>query len=208
MPFRNREEAADLLTKRLEKFRGVHPVVLAIPRGAVHMGRLIADNLGCDLDVVLVRKIGAPDEPELALGSIAENGEIFLNDFARTYPRDVIEQKADEAMALIKKRRQKYSTHHKPIALQGRVVIIVDDGVATGATVLSAIHAVKKENPKTVVVATPVAPPRVREKLSRECDEFIILSEPEEFFSVGQFYKEFPQVQDEEVSRYLYDNRP
>jgi putative phosphoribosyl transferase len=201
MSFRNRAEAAQLLVQRLEEYRGQNPLVLAIPRGAVPMGRIIADALGGELDVVLVRKLGAPGNAEFAIGSVDESGWAYVADYAASVGADAayIETEKIAQREMMRRRRAEYTPVRPPIDPAGRVVIVVDDGLATGATMISALHALRTLSPSKIVVAVPVSPPDTLKKVEALADETVCLAAPAHFAAVGQFYQEFNQVSDAEV---------
>lgn len=201
MVFENREEAARQLAERLAAYHGRHALVLGVPRGAVPMARLIADALSADLDVVLVHKLRAPGQPELAIGAVDETGEGHLSAHAEAIgvdPRYVEAEKAAQLTEL-RRRRQQYTGVHPPIDPAGRTVIIVDDGIATGASMLAAIRCVRARKPAKIVIATAVAPPDTLRTLRREADEVVCLDTPEPFYAVGAFFRDFSQVSDEEA---------
>ncbi len=211
MAFQNREEAAHLLASRLQAYRGRSPLVLAIPRGAVPMARIIADSLGGDLDVVLVRKLGAPGNPEFAVGSIDERGHVYLSDFANMEgPNgEYLEREKRAQMHTLAARRKLYTPIRPPLDPAGRVVIVVDDGIATGATMIAALRAVRDRHPARLIAATAVAPPETIKKIRNEADAVVCLETPAFFYAVGEFFREFDQVSDEQVIAQLSaDNKP
>lgn len=206
--FANRLDAAKELAKALDLYRGRKPLVLAIPRGAVPMGKLIADHLGGDFDIVLVRKIGAPMDPECAIGAIDETGWAYLSPFARRFFDDdaYIEREKAEQLALLRKRRTEYTPYRHPSDPAGRITIIVDDGIATGATMIAALHATRAKKPAELVCAAPVASKESLEDIRPLADKVVCLHVPEFFGAVGRFYRSFSQVDDEEVIRILAES--
>lgn len=205
MLFANRHQAADRLAAALAAYKGKHPLILAIPRGAVPMGLRLAQALGGELDVVLVRKLRAPFNPEFALGSIDESGWSYIADYAESAGGTpaYLEQETKAQLDTIKKRRAQYTPLRPPIDPAGRTVIVVDDGLATGATMISALHALRAQKPARLVCAVPVAPPDTLEKIRGYADEVVCLQTPAFFQAIGQFYADFPQVDDEEVIEIL-----
>ena len=205
--FRDRIQAAEQLAVALAAYRGQHPLVLAIPRGAVPMAKLIAERLKGDFDVVLVRKLRAPGQPELAIGSVDESGWTYMAPFAASTGADAqyIEAEKRQQLETIRQRRVQYTPLRAHINPAGRIVIVVDDGLATGATMIAALHGLRQQKPAKLVCAVPVAPPDTLEKVRTLADEVVCLETPEWFQAVGQFYREFDQVEDEEVIALLKD---
>lgn len=201
LPFRNRFDAARHLASALERFRGTAPVVLAIPRGAVPMGRLIAEALGGELDIVLVRKIGAPGDPEFAIGSIDEQGSLVLRDDDAGAPvdPDYVRAEAERQLAVIRERRRLYRRRSSPVDLRGRVAIVVDDGLATGATMAAALRSARGQGAAAVVCAVPVASSEALRDIAPLADLTVCLATPVPFRAVGCHYVDFPQVDDAQV---------
>lgn len=203
--FRDRADAATRLAERLKGYRGKNPLILAIPRGAVPMGKIIAEALQGELDVVLVRKLRAPHQPELAIGSVNEQGWTYLADFADLYggTPDYIAAEKRTQMQTLQDRRARYTPVRPPIDPEGRSVIVVDDGLATGATMMAALQGLKTQMPAWLVCAVPVAPPDTLARVAELVDEVVCLEAPAGFQAVGQFYQHFPQVTDDEVMALL-----
>lgn len=203
--FDSRRDAAQKLASALSAFRHSNPLVLAIPRGAVEMGRILADQLGGEVDVVLVRKLGAPGNPEFAVGAVDETGWMYVADHAATAGADTVYLAAEKErqLELLRQRRALYTPSRPPIDPKGRVVIVVDDGLATGATMIAALHAARARDPAHLVCAVPVAAPESLRTVRSHADELVYLDAPYYFQAVGQFYREFPQVSDAEVVRLL-----
>ncbi len=201
MRFENRTDAGRKLAAKLGAYRGTHPLVLAIPRGGVPLGREVADALDGELDVVLVRKLGAPYNPEFAVGSVGESGKVIVADYAKCAGADdrYLADEAKRQLALIRKRRAQYAPLHTSISAKGRTVIVVDDGLATGATMRAALDEIRSQNPARLVCAVPVAAPGAAAYVRPFCDEWVCLAVEPDFDSVGWFYRDFRQVEDEEA---------
>lgn len=204
MRFADRQEAGQRLAALLERYRQEAPVVLALPRGGVAIGEKISEALSCPLDIVLVRKIGAPGQPELAVGAVVngENPQIVVNDdvvAALALPTGYVEQTAQQELKEIARRRKLYLGRHAPIALEDKTAIVVDDGLATGATAKAALRAVRNRHPRRLVLAVPVAPPDTLAALAPECDAIECLQQYGGFGAIGFFYADFHQMSDEEV---------
>ncbi len=204
MLFTDRHEAGKQLAERLLALQIQNPVVLALPRGGVPVGFEIARALAAPLDLVLVRKIGAPRQQELAVGAIADgvHPELVTDSRLTAYlaiPPEYFARAKAAALQEIERRRHVYLGDRQPVDVAGRTAIVVDDGMATGATRLAALRATRRRNPARLVLAVPVAPGDTLERLRREVDEAVCLDTPAEFFAVGQFYRAFPQLQDAEV---------
>ena len=201
--FRDRMEAGQLLAEQLHEYeRRADAIVLALPRGGVPVGYEIATKLGLPLDVFVVRKLGVPGQPELAMGAIASGGVRVLNeDVLRAMPfaaATIAEITAEETRE-VERRERDYRDGRPAPEMEGRVVILVDDGLATGATMLAAIAALRQKNPVKIVVAVPVCPPETLQEIERAADDTVILFAPDWFRGVGQFYEDFAQLDDETV---------
>jgi putative phosphoribosyl transferase len=205
--FRNRSEAGNRLGTRLDRYKDRDDVVvLALPRGGVVTGYEIARMIGAPLDVLIVRKIGFPYQPELAAGAVAETGSVVLNRDIMAMgglSEEALKPEIDRQKEEIARRIVLYRAGRKLSNLRGKTVILVDDGVATGATMKAAIAALKQENPAKLIVALPVAPPETVEVLRTMVDELICLETPLYFMAVGAHYSDFTQVTDEEVVKLL-----
>jgi len=190
--FLNRLDAARELAERLSHLKGEHPLVLAIPRGAVPMGKAIAESLEGELDVVLVHKLGAPVNPEYAIGAVSEDGTVQLSaDAGGGYGSDYVEQEVQSELSVLRERRRLYTPIQTPIDPTDRVVIVVDDGSAIGRTMTAALKALKPRKPRRLIAALGVAPADVVKELRALPDEVLCLSTPSRFYAVGEFFADF-----------------
>jgi len=208
-PFRDREEAGRELARALMEFRGKNVVILGMPRGGVVVANEVAEVLGAPLDIVVTRKIGAPGEPEFALGAITQEGDVIVDSQAAEsvgaspeYLQEEVRRKRLE----VKERMRSLRGDMPYPSLEGKTVIIVDDGMATGNSMRAAVQSVRRRSPREVVVSVPVAPQEAVTELSREGTRVVCLERPRFFFAIGGFYKNFGQVEDSEVKE-LLENR-
>jgi putative phosphoribosyl transferase len=204
MKFADRQAAGRLLATKLAHLKDRQPVVLALPRGGVAVGFEIAQALGAPLDIVLVRKIGVPWQPELALGAVTDGAspETFIDeDLAKALdiPDSYVQEEAARQLEEIERRRKSYCAGRPPLDVTGRTAIVVDDGIATGATMRVALRAVRRRNPAHLVLAVPVAPPETLAEFRKEADETICLEAPDMLGAIGLYYRNFHQMSDAEV---------
>ncbi len=204
--FKDRSAAGRELAISLERYRGPATLVLGLPRGGVVVAAEVARILDAALNVIVTRKVGAPGNPEYALGAVAEGGEVVLNDeeiaayhISRAYVEEEVRRQEEE----IERRVALYRGGAPLPPMRDRPVIVVDDGIATGYTMLAALRAVRKQGARPVVMATPVVPPGTLDRLQFECDDAVVLAAPEPFYAVGLFYEDFAQVSDQDVIRLL-----
>lgn len=203
--FKDRGDAGRQLARKLLKYKDKNPVVLALPRGGVVLGDVVAKKLECPLDLIITRKIGHPYNPEYAIAAVSISGEVVENR-AET---DAVDQRWFEEKKLkqileAKRRQEAYLKGRKPLDLKDKTAIIVDDGIATGLTMMAAIKEVRLKNPMQIIVTVPVIPFDTYEILLKLVDEVVAISMPDDFLgSVGAYYKNFPQVSDDEVVNIL-----
>ena len=208
--FADRVEAGKRLSLTFRDFVGKNAIVLAIPRGGVVVGYWIADKLSLPLDVIIPRKIGAPDNAELAIGAMTEDGTIILDERLVSYlgvSQDYIRAESSRQKSEIGRRLKVYRGNEPYPNLKGRDVIVVDDGIATGSTMKAALASVKNKGARYVIVAIPVGPPSTIEELKQRADRVVCLYTPENFQAIGQFYVDFNQTTDEEVIELLLKNK-
>jgi putative phosphoribosyl transferase len=206
---KNRVEAGKQLAQAL-KTASENAIVLAVPRGGIVVGYEVAKSLGIPLDVIVTKKIGAPDNPELAIGAVAEDGTFILDeDLARRLyvPKEYISEEVEKMRQEIQRRLFRYRGNVPYPSLKGREVIVVDDGVATGSTLKAALRLLRHKGAKTVTVAVPVGPPDTIRELEKLADRVVVLHTPEPFYAIGQFYVDFTQTNDEEVAELLKQSR-
>jgi putative phosphoribosyl transferase len=207
--FRDRTEAGKLLANELSFLRGRKDViVLAIPRGGVPVGKEVAEIIGAPMDIVITRKIGAPGNPELAVGAVTEDGEMILDDelVGRLgVSTDYLKREAARQVEEIRVRERKYRGKRPYPRLEGKTVVIVDDGIATGSTIRAAVQSVRRRKPGKVILAAPVGPPDTVSELAKGVDQVVCLSKPDYFEAIGEFYEEFEQVDDDTVKKILND---
>jgi predicted phosphoribosyltransferase len=213
MIWKNRTQAGSQLAAKLLHFKEQDPVVLALPRGGVPVGFEVARALGAPLDLILVRKIGVPFQPELAMGAVVdgERTDIVINEEvleAVGLSEDDVRKRAKREVEEIERRRKLYLGGRERVTVRGHTALVVDDGIATGATMRAALRAVRRREPSHLVLAVPVAPPETVDLLRREVDEVVCLATPSQFGAIGRFYTDFRQVEDDEVREFLDRSAP
>jgi putative phosphoribosyl transferase len=206
--FKNRKDAGRKLAARLLKYKDEHPVVLALPRGGVPVAYEVAMALKAPLDVVVVRKLGAPGQPELGIGAVVDGDHplsVLNEEVLRllNVSDDYVNREVALELQEIQRRQESYRRGRSSERIEGRTAIVIDDGIATGGSVRAALRGVRRSNPMRLILAVPVAPPETAESLQPEVDELVCLSMPVFFHAVGQFYEDFRQTTDEEVVQLL-----
>lgn len=206
--FKDRYDAAHQLVAQLQNYKdNPDVIILAIPRGGLELGSVLAHDLHAPLDVVFSKKIGAPGNDEFAIGAVGLEGVIIDPYFDVSEYHDYIQQKIVAIRKLLQERYREYMPHRSPLELKDKIVIVTDDGVATGKTMLLTLDLIRKHNPKKLVVALPVCSPEVLDLIQEKADEVICLLAPEQFYAVGQFYQQFQQVSDQEAIALLNEAR-
>jgi putative phosphoribosyl transferase len=209
--FRDREDAARRLAAMLRDHEFNNPLVLAIPRGGILTGAVLAREIGAELDVILSRKLRAPDQPELAIGAISETGEVFVNEEAAEaagVSDEYFHREKEYQLSVIDSRKKDVRRVRPEAPMAGRSVIITDDGIATGSTMMAAVQTVRPRRPAELIVAVPVAPADRIAVFEQQCDRFVCLLPARHFWAVGQFYENFPTVEDEQVLEILREFAP
>lgn len=198
--FNDRYDAAYQLTPYLSKYTDRNDVVIiAIPRGGLQLGAVLSEALHAPLDVIFVKKIGAPNQPEFAIGAVSKNDVIVDAQFNTPALQSYIRAQTELIRKTIDERYERYKDGKPPINLQDKIVIVTDDGLATGRTMLLTLQLIANQAPKKIIVAVPVAPPDTLKEVSKHADEVVCLMSPEMFFGVGSFYRNFAQVSDDEA---------
>jgi putative phosphoribosyl transferase len=203
MRFKDRNDAAQKLVPYIAKYRNEEGVILAVPRGGVPIAYPIAKTYNLPLELLMTKKIGHPARREFAIGAVSLEDHIIDNNIG--LPQYYIDKEVTKIRESLKESYKKFMGNHKPINLENKIVIIIDDGVATGNTILSSISMLKKKNPKKIVVAVPVASRQASEKIRQQVDDFICLYTPEPFIGVGLHYIDFTEVSDKEVVHLIRD---
>lgn len=211
MLFPSRREAGQALAERISQLNLSDPLVFGVARGGIVVAAEVAAALGCPLDVLAPRKLPHPDNPEVAIGAIAEDGTILLDQQSVEWygiEPGYIDRAAGEALAEISRRTVRYREGRAPLSVAGKDAILVDDGVATGYTLIAAARGLRNGRPRQLILAVPVGPASAIKRLGREVDTVIVIRQPEPFYAVGQAYRDFAQVSDESVTAILREHRP
>lgn len=207
--FKNRKIAAMELAMELLKFKNENPLILAIPRGGVELGYYIANELECEWSVIISRKLGYPKQPEAAFGALGEDKSLYFNpNIESRLSKELIENVINKEEIEIQRRIKLYRDGASLPDIQGRTVIIVDDGIATGATIFVTVEMCKKAHAKKIIITTPVANSKVSKHLLEIVDELVVLETPFNFFAVSQVYQEFTNLSDTEVLKFLKTRNP
>ena len=203
--FSNRVDAAEQLAAELHEYKGRHPLILAIPCGALPLGKVLAERLDGELDIVLAHKLRAPFNDEYAIGGIDETGWSYLTPVGSQshIPANYITREKNRQLDALRRRRAQIEPYKQPVDPHGRVVNVVDDGIATGATMVAALHAIRAKEPADLICAVPVGAPNSLEQLAPLVDRLVCIAAPSYFRGVGQFYQHFPQVDDSEAVEIL-----
>jgi putative phosphoribosyl transferase len=202
--FRDRIDAAEQLSSRLSHLKGLRPLILGIPRGAVPMAKVMAERLDGELDVVLVHKLGAPGNPEYAIGAVSEDGTVQRSDETLSFYSDAyVRGEAEHQLRVLRERRERYTPTRAAANARGRLTVVVDDGSATGSTMLAALRSVRAQQPQRLIAALGVASTDAVARMESDADEVVCLQAPAIFYAVSQFFADFRQVSDEEVIRLL-----
>lgn len=211
--FTDRKQAGRQLAERLQRFKDENPLVLALPRGGVPIGFEVAKQLEAPLDLVLVRKIGVPFQPELAYGAIVDGDqpELVVNEEVEAFlhlSKEFLAEQSTRELKEIARRRELYLAGRARPEIRRRTVLVVDDGIATGMTVRASLKALRRGGPKKLVLAVPVAPEETIKSLHEDADEIVCLAMPRDFYAISQFYRDFRQVSDDEVIALLKQSSP
>jgi putative phosphoribosyl transferase len=203
--FTDRLEAGSLLAQKLQQYKGQSGVVLAVPRGGVPLGYVVAHDLNLPLELLLTKKIGHPNNEEYAIGAVSLTDRYISSQ--ENISMDYIEEETKRVRSRLREMKEKFNGDHHPENIEGKTVIVIDDGIATGLTLMSSINMLRRQEPEKIVIAVPVAPRRTLDRISKQVDEVVCLLIPEDFYGVGAFYEDFDQVSDEEVLNYLKKHR-
>lgn len=204
MIFANRLEAGSLLASKLSEYKKSNSIVVAIPRGGVPVGYIVAKKLGLPLDIFLVKKIGHPDNPEYAIGSVTLD-RYSIDREEQGVSDEYLQDEVNKIRNELQRRYRIFTGKHTPGDFNNKSVILVDDGIATGSTLMAAVKSIRESGAAKIIIAVPVAPLHAAQRFKPLCDEYICILEPYGFSSVGQFYRDFPQISDEEVVALLHD---